>query len=1035
MENDRAPVTQSRTAMPSHKPRNSDLSLHVRVALAGLLFSTSAFAQSTLVKIDVPQLSSLESSSPSPYLTNMTTFISDPPMTGFQGEVFFTASTQATGREIFRTDGTALGTSLLVDTEPGTGSTSGGEMVAGGQGVFYTASTTGPAGTLYFLPGGQAPVVSLGWTASGERIRAPWALTPVGNLLYFTGVTSAFGRELMVTDGTIAGTRLVADLAPGVASSSIGSLIASPVPGEIMFREHTGLADDAWRSDGTQAGTQIIASNSFLEPIRFGAAVIFRSNVNVTGNHHLYSTDGTAAGTMLIADLSGVSPSGFAPDLSESGIHAGVLYFTAGTPGNLYQTMGAPGTTSKVSNDEIVFLEWLGVVNGTLFASVQMNPSQDRELYTVDSSGVSLFADINPAGPSNPRNGQVVGGKLLFSAIGDSAGADLYATDGSAGNIEKLMDVATTDGNAHFHLTPISATHGVFKGAGSDGDLELFITDGTVAGTQLAADINPTIGAVGGVASNLKVVNGSTLYFQVKSEFAQELHKWDAQSGVTSLGPEAPTEPIRTEWLGNHQEIYYFSDTGQGRRLFHTDGTQAGTTTFDLFPAGVDASADHLGGDGHLLFFSADSGANGSELWASDGTPGSAYQVLDIAPGALGSNPRYPIVFQGTLYFIADSSSQAAGLWKSDGTAGGTVEVKSFSKGPFYKTGAPLAVGGVFFFGADDGVHGEELWISDGTTAGTFMLKDLNIPGQSSSPRSLTRVGDKLYFFAQDVIPSSDAGLWESDGTATGTKFLGDIFHIDLVSEPAAPQVVVVGRRLVIQALAIFTSTYWTYDLDSPLTPPLKMSPEVKGFFGAGRMATCGERAYLGAALAGTQSLGYELLVSDGSVGGTSVVADIAPGSASSSPTDIVVCGPDLLLVAADANGDRQLYQLTEPGAHTVNLGYGAPGFDLSAGSPVLGAPLTIQIENPVPGTLSALFFGPPALPTANFIEPGSALWLNPLSASFATSSFAPTWTMTLQLAAAPAFVSAEVHFQAFSLPSGTPPFSASNGLRLTLGN
>ncbi len=103
--------------------------------------------------------------------------------------------------------------------------------------------------------------------------------------------------------------------------------------------------------------------------------------------------------------------------------------------------------------------------------------------------------------------------------------------------------------------------------------------------------------------------------------------------------------------------------------------------------------------------------------------------VKDINPGPAWSAPFQLRTVDGTLFFAANDGAIGFELWKSDGTEAGTVLVKDIQAGPASSaSGAATDLNSTLLLSAKGGASGFELWKSDGTEAGTVLVKDIN-PG------------------------------------------------------------------------------------------------------------------------------------------------------------------------------------------------------------------------------------------------------------------------------------------------------------------
>ena len=77
------------------------------------------------------------------------------------------------------------------------------------------------------------------------------------------------------------------------------------------------------------------------------------------------------------------------------------------------------------------------------------------------------------------------------------------------------------------------------------------------------------------------------------------------------------------------------------------------------------------------MYFEAQNGTSGSELWVTDGTTAGTQLVKDIEPNG-DSIPAGFVELNGNLYFFARNPENGRrSLWITDGTATGTVLVNT----------------------------------------------------------------------------------------------------------------------------------------------------------------------------------------------------------------------------------------------------------------------------------------------------------------------------------------------------------------------
>jgi ELWxxDGT repeat protein len=678
-------------------------------------------------------------------------------LTDVNGTLFFRAyhdtSNPASASSLWKSDGTAAGTSLIYDlgqeyAHSFTSSNrklffiqSGGLWVSDGTGLGTVPIKEGMSpdqltdfnGTLYFIMPGQwqagLRMPARLWKSDGTQAGTVLVcslfegsfsnITVVNNTMYFAVENPAVDNPLWKSDGTAAGTAPIPVTLP-VAYSSLKNL--TDAGGLLTFSAGHYIGFSLWQSDGTVAGTRPVkwpfapqGSSSLEELTVVNRRLFFTFNDGVHGSE-LWTSDGTAAGTTLVKDIN---------------------------PGS------ASSTPSLLTN-----------LNGILFF-VADDSSHGAELWRSDgtAAGTTLVKDILPgATSSEPRDLTVFKGALFFVAK-DGQQFKLWRSNGTASGTTIVRDIPA------YALTDVSGML-LFAASTDPHSVALWKSDGTAVGTipikQIACDTSSCYMTISQI-----IGAGGTIFFRVLND-----------AGSPS-----------------HTQLYSFE-------LWRSDGTAQGTTLLRSFATIIwnpvysqvppPASLDHLTVVDKTLFFTARQNGYFNALWRSDGTPSGTIQLTPPGTGSADA-PAALTSMNGSLLFTMSAAAVGAELWRSDGTLAGTRLAKDILPGPLDAAPTGLTVSdGQLYFSANDGIRGRELWRSDGSTDGTTLVKDVWPGANGSAPENLTNVNGTLVFSASD----GDSGreLWKTDGTPEGTDQVQDIAAGGANSDPA--QFTFVGTQL-----------------------------------------------------------------------------------------------------------------------------------------------------------------------------------------------------------------------------------------------
>jgi ELWxxDGT repeat protein len=426
--------------------------------------------------------------------------------------------------------------------------------------------------------------------------------------------------------------------------------------------------------------------------IRIGASgnVVFFSADDGTHGEELWRSDGTAVGTYLVKDIW--------PDTEDDATGAYSSKPEQFTVGGGFVHFAASGREDPVSH------------NG------------DFELWKTNGTGAGTSSHDIWSGTiaSTPSSLVTMGGSLYLAAWDETYGSEVFKV--ASGSASLLKDIEASGNSTPGELavvylsSPTDDERLFFRAFTVANGPELWISDGSEGGTAMVKDINPTVGF--GSSPSFIVGFGGKAYFSADDgSTGEELWVSDGTTGGTTMlkdiNPDGPSTPTHLTVVGSL--LYFLADDGtNGRELWKSNGTADGTVLVADLVAGSGGSAiQSLTDFNGTLFFGNWTAAEGAELWTSDGTADGTVMLKDIRPGADNALPAWPdppelVVANGMLFFGANDGTNGAELWVSNGTPSGTLMVEDLAS--FWAVEGPKGLtvaGNLLFFQADSSSYRE----------------------------------------------------------------------------------------------------------------------------------------------------------------------------------------------------------------------------------------------------------------------------------------------------------------------------------------
>jgi ELWxxDGT repeat protein len=421
-----------------------------------------------------------------------------------------------------------------------------------------------------------------------------------------------------------------------------------------------------------------------------------------------------------------------------------------------------------------------------LCGSQQKNKKMKKIIYTICLllTGLQLQAqistfDIYPGTKgSQPDEYTSFNGNVYFSASDPNYGRELWKTDGTAAGTSLVKDVY--GGVLGSNPTHLFVANNVLYFTANDGvhGNELWMTDGTI--TKLAKDFN--VGSVSSDATALIEYNGNLIVWYKDGNTAT-IQTLDGAWLLSNYNNEDNIEikPTHFYTAQNGNLIYAAALTNSNYELYSWDGVSSPQLVADIDSSVSSGLPSNFLQLNDTIYYSADNGVHGRELFATNVNNAGTKMVADINVG-VGSSDAFVLDTLNRQILVVAYNGTNEIMGKIDATGGfvnnGLTSVKVAQLNQTSNSTAGVSRPRVrpeysrslivkrqinkIHFPANNGINGIELYSWDGTNPPTLEI-DYNTGTASSNPSDLFVYKDHLFFNATDATGKTNLVMYNGN--------------------------------------------------------------------------------------------------------------------------------------------------------------------------------------------------------------------------------------------------------------------------------